>query len=53
MLGVEPIGEVRSLDKGRREVTNRPGLAEVMDRHDARMVEPGDGLGLAEGPISR
>ena len=42
----QPLGEALPLDEAHREVMLALVLADLVDRHDARVVEVGRGLGL-------
>src|SRR5262249_13668080 len=44
--GGEPVGEALALDELHGEVAPAVVLADLVDRHDMRVVETGDGLGL-------
>ena len=46
----ELLGEVAALDQLHAEVVLAVVLADLVDRHDARVVEQGDGLGLVLEP---
>ena len=46
----EPVGEAAALDQLHAEVVLAVVLADLVDRHDVRVVERGDRLGLVPEP---
>ena len=49
----QPLGEAAALDQLHREVAEALVLADLVDRHDVRVVEVGDRLGLEAKPAQR
>ena len=47
----QALGEALALDEAHREIMLALVLADLVDRHDARMVEVGGGLGLGVEPL--